>query len=83
MFRISVNPVEFAEEFAEVLFCGVQRTIIGTMSEACFLACLAAFLSLGVISGCFFDSLLLCLTLPMIVFLVNTGGRWCHASVRR
>lgn len=37
----------------------------GALSPACFLTCLAAFFSLGVIAGCFLPSLLLCLTLPM------------------
>lgn len=35
-----------------------QRVIKGVASGVCFLACLAAFFSLGVIAGCFLVSLL-------------------------
>jgi hypothetical protein len=44
--------------------------MIGIVTDAFFLACLAAFFSFAVDAGCFFASLLLCLILPMAVCLV-------------
>jgi hypothetical protein len=61
----------------------VQRLTRGTISDACFSACLADFFSLGVNSGCFFCSLLPCLILPMIVLLVSTRERRCLSSIGR
>lgn len=45
---------------------------IGSLA-AFFFASLAAFFSLGVDCGCFFVSLLLCLTLPMVLLLEGDG----------
>jgi hypothetical protein len=53
-----------------------QRGITGAVSDACFLACLAAFFSFGVNAGCFFASLLLCLILPMIPILGYAPTAW-------
>ena len=52
---------------------GTQRVTKGTISLACFFDCFAAFFSLGVMTGCFFASLLLCLALLMAVVLESTG----------
>lgn len=52
-----------------------ERGVIGTTSEACFLACFAAFFSLGVFAGCFFVSLLDSFALPMIMLLVIASER--------
>ena len=60
-----------------------ERGVIGTTSDACFLACSAAFFSFGVFAGCFFASLLDSFALPMIMLLVIAGERRRTFSVIR